>query len=411
MPRTGWIVFALAAGLGCGIIARQAGAEGLAVAAALKPFGQLWLNALRMTLVPLVFCLMTTGVAALVTRAGAGRMVGLALGTFVVLLLAAAVAGTLVTLGLMSLWPVQTMGATPPVETAATPGFAEQLLALIPINPIAAAAEAAMAPLIAFAALFGAAAARLPEADRTPLLAAIKGGGDALLVIVGWALKAAPAGVFLLALDAAASFGLTAAAGMVQYVLMLSAVLAVGLVCALAMGMAGAGPARFLKAASGPAALAASTQSSMASLPALITAARDDLGLPPALVGSLMPLAVTVFRFGNVFGAVGAGLIGAALFGVHPTAPQIVLAILVCVLTNIGVMGLPGAAVLLAAYGPVFNALGAPIEALTLLVAVFTLPDILDTSCNVTADLAVVSVVARLSGQDADTAQGEVIPA
>jgi Na+/H+-dicarboxylate symporter len=295
------------------------------------------------------------------------------------------------------------MGAPPPTAQAtAPPGFAEQLLALIPVNPIAAAAETAMAPLIVFAALFGAAAARLPEADRTPLLAAIKGGGDALLVIVGWALKAAPAGVFLLALDAAA--------GMVQYVLMLSGVLAVGLVCALAMGMASAGPVRFLKAVSGPAALAASTQSSMASLPALITAARDELGLPPAFVGSLMPLAVTVFRFGNVFGAVGAGLIGAHLFGVQPSAAQIGLAILICVLTNIGVMGLPGAAVLLAGYGPVFNALGAPIEALTLLIAVFTLPDILDTSCNVTADLAVVSVVGRLSGE-ADDARAEVIAA
>jgi Na+/H+-dicarboxylate symporter len=73
-------------------------------------------------------------------------------------------------------------------------------------------------------------------------------------------------------------------------------------------------------------------------------------------------------------------------------------AIVIGVLTNVGVIGLPGAAVLMAAYGPIFTALGTPIEALTLLIAVFTLPDILDTTCNVTADLAATSLIARFTG-------------
>ena len=110
-----------------------------------------------------------------------------------------------------------------------------------------------------------------------------------------------------------------------------------------------------------------------------------------------MPLAVTTFRFGNVFGGVAAGLIGAHLFGIHPGVGQILLAIVIGVLTNVGVIGLPGQAVLFAAYGPIFTALGTPIEALTLIIAVFTLPDILDTTCNVTADLAATSLIARLA--------------
>jgi len=136
----------------------------------------------------------------------------------------------------------------------------------------------------------------------------------------------------------------------------------------------------------------------MACLPALVKAARDDLGLPPAFVGALMPMAVTVFRFGNVVGGVSAGLIGARLFGIEPTLTQIIVAICIGVLTNVGVMGLPGPAVLLASYGPIFVALGAPLEALTLLVAVDTLPDILDTTSNVTADLAVTALVSRHAG-------------
>jgi Na+/H+-dicarboxylate symporter len=164
--------------------------------------------------------------------------------------------------------------------------------------------------------------------------------------------------------------------------------------------MAGVPPARFFRAALGPQALAASTQSSMACLPALVQAA-ESFELPRPFVATIMPLAVTTFRFGNVCGGVAAGLIGAQLFGIHPGIATISMAILIGVLTNIGVIGLPGQAVLLAAYGPIYTALGAPIESLTLLIAVFTLPDILDTTCNVTADLAATVLIARLGGNKA----------
>jgi Na+/H+-dicarboxylate symporter len=111
----------------------------------------------------------------------------------------------------------------------------------------------------------------------------------------------------------------------------------------------------------------------------------------------VLPLACTVFRFGNVFGGVAAGLIGAWLCGIHPSAGQIALASVVAVIANTGVIGMPGQAVLFIAYGPIFAALGAPFEMLTLLVAVFTMPDILDTTANVTCDLAVTAIVARLT--------------
>jgi len=107
---------------------------------------------------------------------------------------------------------------------------------------------------------------------------------------------------------------------------------------------------------------------------------------------------------------VSAGLIGARLFGVDPGLSQIALAVGVGVLTNIGVMGLPGPAVLLASYGPIFVALGAPLEALTLLIAVDAIPDILDTTCNVTADLATSAVIARRSGLRSVDREALVLP-
>ncbi len=401
MSRTVWIVLALITGLGAGIVLRAAGPSGLGVAEAIRPIGQLWLNALQMTLTPLVFCLMTVGVAGAARAAGTGRLVAVALAAFIGLLFAGSMLGAAAAEGFLALWPVHAIRSAPALSALTTngsPSLVSEILTLVPTNPVAAAAQSAMTPLIVFAAFFGAAISRLSGEDGDRLIGFFRAAGDALLTIVGWVLRLAPLGIFVLAVGAAASVGLAAAGGLIQYALLLSAVLALGVVAALGLGLAsGVGPGRFLRAVAAPAALAASTQSSMACLPALVKAAQEDLGLPPALVGVLMPMAVTVFRFGNVVGGVSAGLIGARLFGIDPGLPQIILAICVGVLTNIGVMGLPGPAVLLASYGPIFIALGAPIEALFLLLAVDTLPDILDTTANVTADLAVTAIIGRVA--------------
>jgi proton glutamate symport protein len=157
--------------------------------------------------------------------------------------------------------------------------------------------------------------------------------------------------------------------------------------------------ARFTRAAIPPQTLAATTQSSAACLPALLEAA-SALRLPPSLVSAILPLAVTTFRFGNVIAGIATGLVGARLFGIHPTAVQIAQAIAIGILTNIGSVGVPGAAVLLAAWGPIYLALGAPLEALTLYLTVITLPDICITTCNVTADLSATALIARFVAAD-----------
>jgi Na+/H+-dicarboxylate symporter len=402
MTRTTSILLALVAGLIAGIALRVFVGHDTAIAGLLQPVGELWLNALRMTLVPLVFCLMTAGVAGLAdTAAGSGKQVAIAVAVFLTLLLAASLIGTGVAEALMTVWPVKpldmALAAHSAVSPPTSPNIARVLVSLIPVNPVAAAAEAAMAPLIVFAAIFGVAISRLPSASRRVLIDFFKASADAMLIIVNWVLGAAPIGIFVLTLEAAANVGLGLALGLAQYVLLLSMVLGVGLICATLIGLSsGVRPTRFLRVALGPQALAASTQSSMACLPSLVQAA-EALDLPRPFVATIMPLAVTTFRFGNVFGGVAAGLIGAHLFGIHPGVGPILLAIVIGVLTNVGVIGLPGQAVLLAAYGPIFTALGTPIEALTLIIAVFTLPDILDTTCNVTADLAATALIARLA--------------
>lgn len=402
MGQTARILLALAAGIVSGLALRAGGEPWLlSFGNSLRPLGQLWLHALQMTIVPLIFCLMANGIGAVTRMAGTGRVISLTIVLLIGLLLLASITGLLFSYALMAAWPVQVSGQTflnGANALPATPSIVEQLLDFIPLNPVAAAAQSAMTPLIVFAAIFGAAATRIAPQASEALFRMLHAVAETMLVIVRWVLNVAPFGVFFLALDAVLHVGLGFAASLAQLVLMLSAALAGGLLVITLVGSwgSGLGIVRFTRAAFAPQAVAASTQSSMACLPALMRAAEQDLALPPALVAAVMPLAVSTFRFGNVLGGIVSGLIGAHICGIHPDAGHIMLAIVIGMLANVGVIGLPGQAVLIAGYGPIFAALGTPLAMLPLMIAVFTLPDILDTTCNVTGDLAATAIVSRL---------------
>ncbi len=155
-------LLALVLGVAAGLLARRLG-DGWGRRRRSGQLGQLWLNGLRMTLVPLVFCLMTAGVANIARTAAGGRVARVAVTVFLALLLVGSVLGVLTMLGLMRLWPVAALrvAAAARLKQAAPPSLLGEFVALVPSNPIAAAAEAAMAPLIVFAAVFGAAIARI----------------------------------------------------------------------------------------------------------------------------------------------------------------------------------------------------------------------------------------------------------
>jgi Na+/H+-dicarboxylate symporter len=134
----------------------------------------------------------------------------------------------------------------------------------------------------------------------------------------------------------------------------------------------------------------------MASLPSLLTAAEEGLEMEPALAGSVLPLAVSTFRLGTAISVVSSSLFAAHAAGVQLGPSQYLVAGLLIVLTNSGVVGLPGAAVLYAAEAPIFQAIGAPLAFIPLWIAVFAIPDIFATVCNVTADLAAATVIRRI---------------
>jgi proton glutamate symport protein len=394
---------ALLAGLLLGAAAQAWGTPGMVAAGrALAPIGTLWLAVLKMTLVPLIFCLVASGIASRTARDAGGRLVGLAFAVFAGLLVLSVINGAVVSQLILAVWPVAPggfAGLAPPVTAPPqVPTIVEQIIGMIPTNPVAAAAQGAMGPLVIFALFFGLALGRIAVARRTAVEAVLDGVADAMMQVVDWTLKLAPAGVFVLALEMALTGGVQSAGVLGQVLVVGTAGPAMGIVLSylVARGLGGVGLLRFARAAIGPQVVAAGTTSSMASLPAMIEAAERRLDCPPEVAGAVLPLAVSTFRFGNVSLVMSTGIFVAIAAGHHPTLGQIAVGGAVAILTNIGIPGLPAAAVFYAAAAPAWVALGAPLEFFPLILALSSGPqDIVTTVCNISHDLAAGTVLQR----------------
>lgn len=402
MAGTKRILIALGAGIAIGIPLRAIGWPEVATLAA--PIGQLWLAGLQMTLVPLVVTMVATGIGSLRDAGTRENVVGYAIGTFALMLVIAAMIGAGTMSLLLRLWPALPGALTglshaPAGGQPVAPTIVDQIVGLIPTNPLAAAVNSAFAPLVVFALLFGLAIGQIASDRRRALMEILSAVADAMMVIVGWLLWLAPIGIFALTLRAVLTTGFAIAGLLLQSVILLAAVLLIGIAACYLIALIGGatGIRRFAGLAAAPQAVAAGTTSSMATLPAMIEAAETRSDIPPALVNAILPLAVSTFRFGNVVLITATIVFAAHAGGLSPGFGAIVVACGITILTNLGVIGLPAAAVLYAAEAPGFAAIGAPIELLPLLIATSAIPDILDTTCNVTADLAALTIVGRLT--------------
>jgi Na+/H+-dicarboxylate symporter len=240
---------------------------------------------------------------------------------------------------------------------------------------------------------------RLADEPRQMLTRFFRAISDAMLVIINWVLWLAPIGVFALAYVVGARAGASAVGALVHYVVILSTIGALIILLAYPVGMIGGrvGLAAFARAVSPSQAVAISTQSSLASLPAMLRGART-LGVPVAASGVVLPLAVAVFRATGSGMNLGVALYVAHWYGVELGPAQIAVGLAAGTLTTIGSISLPGQISFVTSIAPICLAIGVPIEPLVLLVAVETIPDIFRTVGNVTMDVAVTATVARRSG-------------
>lgn len=403
-----FVVAALVAGVVVGALAQDADAplvtSGLGMIEAL---GQVWLNALRMTVIPLVFSLLVTGIVSIADAAATGRMAGRALMVFAILLVGATVYAILAGLGLLQIWPIDPQAgaallAGVPADAAQTVGVAAQtdgfqafLASLAPANLIRAAADDGVLAVVVFAIAFGFAATQVRQDLRRPLATFFEAVAEAMVVIVHWVLLAAPFGVFALALGVGLRAGLGVAGTLGHYVAIVClsqiGLILLTYIVAVVWGRIPLG--RFARAVAPAQVVAVSTQSSLASLPVMIERAREGLGVPQASAGLVLPLAVAVFRLTSPVANLAVCLYVAQLSGVELGLPALIAGGLTAIAVSIASVGLPGQVSFFASVGPICLAMGLPLGVLPLLLAVEVIPDIFRTVGNVTADLAATRII------------------
>jgi len=401
------LLLSLVAGLLGGVLLARASITaadwGVAIA---QPVGTAWLNGLQMTVIPLVLSLLVTGVASTAEAASAGRLAVRTIGASLVFLTVAAIAAAVATLLLLDLFPIPVEAAAQlraaiaggtPVPTP--PPLAELIAAIVPNNVVGAAASGALLSLIVFTLIFAFALTRIDAPARDLLVRFFAAIRDAMLVVVGWVLWLAPLGVFALAFGLGARAGGGAVAVLAHYVVIVAcACLLIGVLAyVVVLVFGGLSPVRFARAALPAQVVALSTQSSLATLPAMIEAAAP-LGVPRNAAGIVLPLAVSVFRAASAAANIAVALYLAAVYGVSLGIGMLVTGALVAAAVSLAAVGLPAQVSFFATIGPVCLALGVPVELLPLLLAVETIPDLFRTVGNVTADMAVM----RLAGAGDD---------
>ncbi len=406
------VVIALLLGLGVGAWVHSLNNPTLTSGAEIvEAFGGLWLNALRMTVVPLVFSLLVTGIASVADAVATGRLATRAVLLFSVLIVFAAIYGVAATNGALALWPVDEAGKQTliagahagPTTTAAAPSFAVWLQSIAPSNVVRAASEDSILSLCTFAIFFGFAATRLPLTLREPLVTLFKAISEAVIVIVHWVLVVGPIGVFALSLGVGLNTGLASAGALAHYIIVVSLVTAIAtpiaFLFALIWGKIGA--AKFANASAPVWAIAFSTQSSLASLPAMLEAARTKLAIPDRVTDLVLPMAVAVFRFTSPIANLAVCVFIAHLYNVHPSVFQYAGAVFVAFAVSVGSVGLPGQVSYVASIAPICLSLGLPIDLLGIFLAVEVIPDIFRTLGNVTGDMAATVILNRGEKEEA----------
>jgi proton glutamate symport protein len=401
------VLVGLGVGLGTGLaIAASHNPTLLHAADALAPIGTVWVNAIRMTVIPLVVSLVITGVASAATMGSVGRIGRRTIFVFVLMLTAATALA--IPLGIAAFsWmshlitvrpelPPGAIDAASSLAAGATAvDFSTWLTSLVPSNPIGAAASGAMLPLILFTVLLALAIAHAPADGRDVLLRFFRALGDAMQVLVRWVIWLAPIGIFALMLPLGAHGG-AGFAGAVGFYIAAYSVASVVFVLLLypALAVVARLPMREFARAALPAQLIAfSSSSSIASLPALVRGADERLNLPKDVTGFVLPVAISTFKFAAPVSWTFGTLFVAWFYNVPLAAPAYFTIAFTSIFLAFAVPGVPRGAFLLLA--PMFLSIGLPVEGIGILIAVDAIPDLFATVLNATGDLAAAVIVAR----------------
>jgi proton glutamate symport protein len=383
---------------------------------ALEPIGTAFIRLITMIVIPLVVASLMVGTASLGDLAKLGRIGGKTVAFYMCTTAVAVTIGlvmsNLVRPGaridqttrdaLSAQFEEQAAGALTLAEEA--PSVVETLLSLIPRNPVQAAAELDLLPLIFFTIIFAAAVSVIAPKKRDAVITFFEGVNDASMVVIDWVMKLAPYAVFALIAAVVSRFG----TDLLQSLLIYSATVVVGLLIHLMItyGIAVRFLARlpfftFLKRISNAPLVAFSTSSSSATLPVTMETAEERVGISKPVSSFVLPLGATINMDGTALYQAVAVMFIAQIYGIDIGITGQLMVVLTATLASIGAAGVPSAGIITLII--VLNAvgLGQHVQAgIALILGVDRILDMVRTAVNVTGDLTAASVVARSEGED-----------
>ena len=375
--------------------------------------GRLFLAMIKMVVVPLVFFSLTVGVASLgdfrkLGRMG-GRTIGLFFGTTVVALaIGVGLANLIKPGGMMSdvdrakLLASYEGGATSTVSNAAeAPSFVDQLISVVPSNPVHSLANGEMLQIIFFGLMFGVALTLLEQRRSKPVVELVDNCNEAMVMLVHIAMKLAPIGVAALLFKVIGTTGLSVLLALSVYGLVV--LLGLFLHLTITYGSIVRFGAKlnffqFMKAIRPALMVAFSTSSSSATLPVTKECVEDNLGVSAPVSSFVVPLGATINMDGTGLYQGVAAIFIAQIYGMDLSIGDQITIVTSATMASIGAAGVPGAGMITLAM--VLTAIGVPTEGLALVLGVDRLLDMFRTATNVAGDSAVTALMARLEGEE-----------
>jgi proton glutamate symport protein len=379
--------------------------------------GTIFLNALRMIIVPLIMSSIIVGVAGIGSGGNLGALGGKTLLFYATTTLAAILVGLFVVNtigpGYVDGEPARDLLAleanTAELEASVAgkgPGDVAKIFQrMVPPNIVAAAVEGQMLGIIFFAILFGYFMTRLTHELAEPLFKFWDGVFHVMMRMTEWIMKFAPIGVFGLVAVVIAEAGLRATGPLAVFAVTVLIALAIHAFITLPLLLKFVGrvsPVKTMMGASKAMLTAFSTASSSATLPVTMECVEENIGVSNKISSFVLPLGATVNMNGTALYECAAAMFIAQAYGLELTFGVQFSIVVIALMTSIGVAGVPSAS--LVAIAIILTAIGLPIEALGVLLVFDRILDMARTAINVWGDASCATIVARLEGEETNVA-------
>lgn len=388
------ILIGMGLGIALGTVLQATGNQDITVTF-FKPVGDLFINLIKMLVVPLVFLSLICGVTSMSDPDKLGRIGLKAFGLYLITTAFAICIGlglgTLIEPGAGLNYPVpETVGAAQDA-----PSIASILLNIVPGNPVQALAEGEILQIIFFAMMLGIATIMVGERAQ-PVVTFLNAASEVILRLTTMIMALAPYGVFALITWVAGSFGIDLLEGLVYlfFAVYLGAALHMALIYGgFVLFIARLSPVSFFAGTFDAIAVAYSSASSSATLPVTMRCAEENLGVSKGVSSFVLPMGATINMDGTALHLGVTSLFIAQAYGIDLTAADYGLIVLTATLASIGTAGVPGVSVLMMSM--ILGSIGLPQEGIALYVGIDRILDMARTAVNVTGDSMVNLLVAK----------------